>query len=650
MADVAYSDNIADDEQAPEEGLSLLELIDLPNIAAVLPDDALNSISQQAKRGYEADVQSNIEWNAKIEVAIKLASQVAEEKTYPWPRASNIKYPLITTAAIQFAANAYPAIVDSRGVVKGKVIGKMTPEKQDRADRVGRHMTWQLMEEMEEWEGDTDSLLHILPITGCAYRKSYFDPVRKRLCSELISPEKLVKNYYTELRSCPRYTEEQTYYPFEITERVRLDIWRDIEFGQAPSEVGDESAPHVFLEHYCRYDLDGDGYPEPYIVTLHKETWEIVRIVAQFDRSSISLNDGGEVTRISPIEYHTEYLFMPSPDGGKRGWGFGLLMGPMNEAINSTLNMMMDAGHLQNTGGGFIGGGMEIASGPIRLKPGEYKRLKIPGGQIRENIVPLNFSGPSPVLFNLLGLLIDAAQDISSVKDVLTGDVDRNQPVGTTLALIERGMKVFSAIYKRIHRSLKAEFKILYRLNGIYLNPQEYFTVLDEEKAIAQQDYLAGDADVVPVSDPTIVTDMQRLGRAELLIQMKDDPAMNGLEIRKRYLEAAGIDDIDSLFNESPPEDPAKMIKVAELELDRIDLNLRAMKTMAEIAKMETESIKNLADAEATEAGNQLGDYRAQLGEIKDLIEIRNMMNEDRGNAGVAGPPDNPQGAGIPQG
>lgn len=632
------------DTEAPEEGLSLSQIIHHPNIAEVLPDETLSAIEQHVKRGYEADKLSNAEWEKKIDDAMKLATQVAEKKTYPWPDAANIKYPIITVAAIQFASNAYPAIVEGRGIVKGALIGKPTPEKQARADRVGQHMSWQLSEQMEEWEGDTDSLLHVLPIVGCAYRKMYFDPMKGRNCSVLVMADKLVKDYNTELDQCQRYTEEQHFYPHEIMERVRGGVWRDVELGPAQSEHNDDQAPHKFLEHYCRYDLDGDGYPEPYIVTQHKETGKIVRMVARFDERSIKTNQRGEVVKIDPIQYHTEYFFMPAPDGGKRGWGFGLLIGPLNEAINSTLNLIIDSGHLANTGGGFIGGGMNIPSGNLRFRPGEWKRLKDTGGIIRDNIVPLNIPGPSAVLFNLLGFLVDAAQDISTAKDSITGDSNRNQPVGTTLALIERGLKVFSAIYKRVHRALKKEFKLLYRLNGIYLNPEEYFTVLDQQQAIAQQDYLMDDLDVVPVSDPTVVTDMQRMMRAEAILPFANDPGMNGAEIKRRYLEALGIDDIEGLINPNPQPGPEASEKIARLELDRLKLMVTAAEVEAKITKLMADATKSLADAEATEAGTQMQLYMSQLQEIRELVDVGRGIRELEATSNNANGPEVPGG------
>ena len=626
-----------------KDSFTIEEIIQLDNIADILPDTVLGKIEQQVKRGFDADYQSNDEWFKKIEEAMKLASQISETKTYPFDKASNIKYPIITTAAIQFAANAYPAIVDEQAIVKGKVIGKTSDEKRQRAERVGQHMSYQLSEQMEEWDGDTDSLLHILPIVGCAYRKMYFDPMKGRNCSVLVPADKLIKDYHTELANCQRYTEIQSFYPHEIKTRFLSELWKEVELGTGDAESEDEDAPHIFYEHYCRYDLDDDGYPEPYIVTQHKETGKIVRMVARFDDRSIKYK-GSQICLIEEINYHTEYFFMPSPDGGKRGWGFGLLLGPLNEAINTTLNQMIDAAHFANLGGGFIGGGVKIQSGNLRFKPGEWKRLQDMGGVIRDNIVPLNMPGPSAVLFNLLGFLVDAAQDISSVKDFMTGDSNRNQPVGTTLALIERGMKVFSAIYKRVHRSLKKEFKLLYRLNSIYLNPEEYFNVLDQEVAISQQDYMMDDMDVVPVSDPNVVTDTQKVMRAEALMQFAQDPEMNGMEIKKRYLEAIGITEIESLMAEQKATDPNVTLQLAKMELEKMKFHLNASEIEAKIRKMAAETIKALADAEGVEAGTQMQTYLTQLEELKGLIDV------GRGIRELEGQPDNPQSAEVPGG
>lgn len=636
--------------------LKILQLVQSNNIAMDLDDDLLAKIGDRVKREYEIDESSRSDWKKRTEDAMKLAMQVAEEKSYPWPKAANVKYPAVTTAAIQFNARAYPAIVDGQKVVKGNVVGfDPQGEKKQKADRVSKHMSWQLTEQMTEWEEDTDKLLLILPIVGCCFRKSYFDHVLKRNCSDMVTADNLVVNYNTKsLGRAPRVTQIFELYPYEITERMRSGVYKEVELGIAQDADGDDDHPHTFLEQHRRWDLDEDGYPEPYVVTIHKETTKVVRIVACYDVEDIELTPDGKVAKVTPTEYFTKYGFIPSPDGGFYDIGFGILLGPIGEAINTSLNVMLDAGHLQNVGGGFIGKGLKLKSGPIRMKAGEYMPIDSPGSSIRENIVPLTFPGPSPVLFQLLGLLIEAARDISATKDVLSGEQQQaNVPATTTLALIEQGLKVFSAIYKRIHRSLKQELTKLYKLNGRYMQPEEYFRVLDTMERVALQDYQGNDFDVVPVSDPTVVTEAQRMGRAQALLPFAGDPMCDGQEIKRRYFEAIGVEGIDNLWAKQPPAPDPKMVKIMEeLKNQREEIRAKVDKMRAEIDNIDADSILKIAQAESAEAGRQLEQYLSQFNVVKQSIEtLNNVLTSDRDRmAGMEGEPSDPGVPQVPQG
>ena len=592
----------------------LIANIKSSNLAKDMDDTELARIGQKVVEEYEIDLNSRkaAKWDERNKSAMDLALQVKEAKSYPWPNAANVKYPLLTTAAIQFAARAYPAIVDGATVVRGKVQGKPNDQKQQRADRIGRHMSWQLLEEMDGWEEDTDRLLHMLPITGCVFRKTWFDPIKGHNCSELIPPDKFVVNYCAkDIETVPRGTQVCEYYPHEIEAKFRGGTWLRQELGEAQDAGNDEQAPHTFLEQHRLLDLDEDKYPEPYIVTVHKETMKVVRIVARYDEDGVYANDRGEVTCIKPVRYFTKYGFIPSPDGSFYDIGFGQLLNALNETINSTLNQLLDAGHLANTQGGFIGSGVSIKSGRLRFEPGEWKKAEVAGGALKENIVPLPVGKPSAVLFNLLGMLVEAARDITATKDILTGETQQtNQPVGTTLAMIEQGLKVFTAIYKRIHRSLRQELACLYRLNRLYLPQEQYFAFQDQPEAVSQQDY-ADDIDVLPVSDPTTVSDMQKLGRAQYLGQFLGK-GLDDMKIVERMLEAASVPDIEELMPKGPPPTPPELlIEQKKLKQDdqRIALEDRKVKLLEANAKAGNtgkyaSALASLAGIGATPEGN----------------------------------------------
>jgi chaperonin GroES len=650
------------EDQGPQR-LRVLDMMQMPNVAVHLSAEKLGNIGSRVVREYGIDKTSRADWEKNAKAAMDLALQVVEEKSYPWPKAANVKYPLMTTAAIQFAARAYPAIVSGRDVVKGKVIGE-DPQglKKARADRIARHMSYQLLDEMKEWEEDTDKLLHILPIVGCVFRKSYYDRAHGRNCSEMVHPDKMVVNYHAKsLDTAARVTQEFDLYPHEITERIRSGLYLEFSPGLSNKTDGDEDAPHLFLEQHRLLDLDEDDYPEPYCVTVHRDTSKVVRIVARYDEEGVFLNEKHEVAKIDPVSYFTKYGFIPAPDGSFYDVGFGHLLNPINEAVNTTLNQLLDAGHLANTGGGFIGKGLRMKGGAVRFAPGEYKPVDVAGQTVRDSIVPLQFPGPSPVLFQLLGLLIDAGKEVASVKDVLTGDTNgRAQTATTTLALIEQGLKVFTAIYKRVHRALKQELAKLYRLNRIYLPPQQYFTVLDQPEAVAQEDYADKDVDVIPVSDPTVVSDMQRLGRAQFLMELaKENPSLNGEEVTRRVLEAAQIEDVDKLISKQQPGPDPKMLEtIHRIAIDKAKLETAEATAAANIQKTLADALLALTQAEAAAVGTDISVIAQQLEAIKAQFDMRQQASEagDEGAAdggavpGVEGAAGNPAGAAIPAG
>lgn len=636
------------------------------NIAGDLPEDRLNKIGAEVVRGYDLDKASRADWEKQTKTAMDLAMQVTEEKSWPWPKAANVKYPLITTAAIQFSARAYPAIVKGADVVKGEVTGPDPDgQKKKRAERIGRHMSYQLLNQMEEWDEETDKLLLRMAIVGCEFRKTYFDRSLGRNCSELCAAKHVVYNHAVPFRKLRRITHELFLFKNDVVERIRGGLFEDIELGLPDGEDNDEDGHFDFLEQHCWYDLDDDGYKEPYIVTVRKESSEVVRIVARYDEDGIFLNDKHEVSKIMPVGYFTKFPFMPNPDGGSYDVGLGILMNPINETVNTVLNQLLDAGTLANTGGGFIGSGLRMKSGKVTLAAGEYKPVDNKGGSIRDNIYHMEFPGPSPVLFQLLGMLIEAGKDISSVKDILTGDQQVNQTATTTLALIEQGQKVFSAIYKRVHRSLKEEFKKLYRLNKLYMQPEEYYRYQDKMEPILLQDYQGDDTDVAPVSDPNLVSDAQQLQQAEALQTLKGDPFINQMEIRRRYLTAIKVENIDTLLLKeptAPPEDPRAKKIAADIEAQHVETTASAEKSMAEtrllaVKATETEAsaILKLAQAEAQELGNQMQMYMGQFqGMMAQFEGMMNARTNDQGSvSGVEGQPANqavpPVPAGLPQ-
>ena len=638
----------AEEEERPSvpPQVFLQAILGMGNIAEHLDDNRLGEIAEDVLRDYQTDSESMKPWREKMQSGIDLAKLMKKDKTHPWEGAANVRYPLVTTAALQFNARAYPAIVPSEDVVRAKVWGRdANGAKAARGDRVAAHMSWQFTCQIEEWEEETDKLLTMLPIVGTVIRKVWFDPVEGRpRCRVIPSGAFIVNDAVRMLSEAPRATEELPLFPAEIETRKRSGSFRDIEYVEDDGE--DSHKSQMFLEQHCRLDLDDDDYPEPYIVTIHKETKKVARIVADFDAEDVVMS-GDKVVQIRRGSYFVPYHFLPSMDGGFHGTGLGLLLGDISETVNTLINMMLDAGQLAALGGGFIGSEFRIKGGSSKMRPGEWRQVAARGGDVRAAMVPMTYPGADATLFQLLGLLIEAGKDVASVKDVLTGETGgRNMTATTTLALIEQGMQVFTAAYKRIFRSLKQEYKLLAKINAATVSPEEYNDFHDEVDQQGQpvmldpaQDYGAADMDIVPVADPRSVTKMQEAAKAELLMQLASQGLVNPAEAGRRALEAASISNVDELLPQpNPMQQHMEQLGVAGAEADVTLKMVGIEKALAEIQKLKSEAVKNISDAAATEHSARLDEMQTRLEAARDGLS--NILRSGLG--GMAPAPGQP--------
>ncbi len=663
-----------DKKRAPALAKTLARLAEFEqsdNIAEILLDDEdgqqdLDEIGYEVEHKYKIDKQSREEWEKSANRAMDLALQVRQPKNYPFEGAANIKYPLITVAALQFGARAYPAIVDGQRIVKAQIVGaddgipqinpdtkepmvdplsgepvwaKPPGEKRAKADRVSRHMSYQLLNEMTEWEEDTDVLLHHIPIIGCAFRKVYRSGELNRNKSEMVPAINLVVNQKVRsLDEAPAVTHEIFLYPHEIENKKRAGEYLDIDLGNAAPVEGadgsDEDAPHMFLEQHRYLDLDEDGYREPYIVTVHKDSCKVVRIVANYDIEKIRDN-GKRIVFIPKEQYFVKYPFIPDPKGGFYDIGFGKLLESLGETIDTTINQMLDAGHIQNAGGGLIGTGVRLKKNKLMMSPGMYHQVEV-SGDIRSQVFPFQHQGPSTVLFQLLGLMIEAARDITATKDILTGDTGgKTQTATTTLALIEQGLKVFTAIYKRIFRAMKDEFKLLFELNAKFIDEKQYFTFNDEQEVVESNDYDIGAMDICPVADPSMVTDMQRQAQSQLLLQVAEHPALgplqDGTEVLRRVYDAARIPEFEKLIKKQDPK-AAQMQEVAAVtEIDKVASE--AERNRAAAQKDQATTAKTVTETQLMPAELQLEAHRQDMEDAhRDMDREKDVVNaaEDR--------------------
>lgn len=371
-----------------ETKLSIRNLIESPNIANDLKQEDLDRIGHYAMEGFNADLQSRVQWEERMRDALKLALQLREVKTFPWQNCSNIKFPLITVAAIAFHSRVYPALIQQPDIVHACVYGD-DPDGHlnDAGQLISQHMSWQIFSEDEFWEEEQDKLFLVEAILGCAFKKSYFDRSLGRNNSELVLPSDLVVNYWAKnLATAARVTHIRYVSQNEIIEKERQGLYVECKEGygtsQRPELLGplamvrdqtqgttpdtsDQEQPVILLEQ-CRWmDLDQDGYKEPYVVTLRHDSNKVLRIRAAYFETSVKYNSKRQVERIAAEEAYTKYEFIPSPDGGFYSLGFGTLLGPLNKSIDTSINQMIDAGTMKNAGGGFLGRG-------LRVKGGEY--------------------------------------------------------------------------------------------------------------------------------------------------------------------------------------------------------------------------------------------------------------------------------------
>ena len=663
--------------------MKIEELLRSPNIAEMMDDEELSSLGQVMMNDINLDLNSRIEWEERNERANKLALQVVEKKTFPWPGASNVKFPLITIAAMQYHSRAYPALISNNEVVKCKVYGKDNDgEMHKRADRVSRHMTYQVMEEDEGWEENTDKTLLVQAISGTAIKKSYFDPVKGHNVSELVLPNDFVVNYYTKsIPESPRVSHRILLSSNDLHERQVRGLFLKIDDEPPPTTpnqsmltnaredaqgvrmpTGDPDTPYEFFETHFWHDFDEDGYKEPYIAYIRRDTSKIYRIVARYFEDSIEYHNG-EIIRIKPEQYFTKYGFVPSPDGGFYDLGYGVLLGPTNDSVNTIVNQLIDAGTMSVTGGGFLGRGVKIKGGDYTFKPHEWKRVDSTGDDLRANIFPLPIREPNQVSYQLLQLLINYGERIAGATDIMTGvSPGQNTPAETSRNTVEQGMKVFNGIYKRTWRAMKEEFQKLYRLNQLYLPSEPVEFEYNSELSFVLPDDYAMDMKLVkPAADPNVVSDSQRQMQAQAVLQLATSTGgFNMYEVQKRYLDALKVSAIDQILPDPKGPNaikpgPSEKMQIEKMKNDERQMNhqlrfkLGIAKLMqeaelqqAKITELQAKAVLELEQADGVKSGHaiamleaQIGAKRAHVDGIIKSIEMMQNLEKEASNDGA---------------
>lgn len=630
-----------------------------PNLCDKFSEKDLSTIGGMVYEGYMYDKASRHSWEQRVQAALDLALQLQEDKTSPWPGAANVKFPLVTIAALQWHARAYPALVPSNQVVQMRVVGSDPDGKRtQKALRIGSFMSYQLMEESTEWEAEHDRLLLSIPIVGCAFKKTYRDGTRGENRSEMVAARDLYINYWAKsVEDCPRKTHRIPMQKNEMYSRMAGGIYRDcreegwytsgaemlndgarenIRTGMQPINH-DDTMPFWVLEQHVRLDLDGDGYDEPYIVIIDEASQTTLRIVTAFDYEDIQFIKK-EIVEIPATEYFTKYGFIPSPDGGIYDIGYGLILGPLNETASSIVNQIIDAATMQIRSGGFLGRGAKIKGGNQNFNPFQWNPVDSTGDDLQKSIVPLPVRDISPTLFNLLNLVIDYTNRITGATDIMVGEnPGQNTPAQTSQTMVAQGEKISADIFKRTWRSMKQEFQKLYRLNKRHL-PAEELEFGEKAGVIAQGDFNDPDKFICPAADPNLVSDSAATQQAMMLLSRVPTGGYDADAVEIRFLQAARIKDWQQVFmgRQKIPPPPNPKIAVEQLKQDghgkRDQAKLKQMliTSMADNAKEQAEI--TLLEAQAEQIVHAIGAdaAAADIDRFEMLLNAANDMHKTR--------------------
>ena len=546
------------------------------NLAEMLDEGYLGEISSDLRASYEEDMESRSDWEETYTKGLDQLGVKYEERTQPFEGASGVTHPLIAESVTQFQAQAYKELLPSGGPVKTQVIGVQDQMREEQAGRVKDFMNYQIMEVMEEFDPDMDQLLFYLPLSGSTFKKVYFDEARQRAVSKFVPAQDLVVPYAaSDLATASRVTHVLRMDANEIRKMQIAGFYRDIDISASEDEADEVRQKvdeiqgvsrtysddiYTILEMHVDLDLEGfedmsptgeaTGIALPYIVTIDEGSGEVLAIRRNFEEGS---------NLAKKQQYFVHYKFMP----GLGFYGFGLIhmIGGLGRAATSILRQLIDAGTLANLPAGFKARGVRVRNDDEPLQPGEWRDIDAPGGDIKSSIIPLPYKEPSGTLAQLLAALVEGGRRFVSLADQQTADANGQAPVGTTVALLERGMKVMSAIHKRLHYSQKQEFRVLARIFKDNL-PQEYpYDVEGGNRMIMSEDF-DDRIDVIPVSDPNIFSMAQRVTLAQTQLQLaQSNPQMHNLQAAyRRMYQALEVQNIDEILPPPPqpqPLDPA---------------------------------------------------------------------------------------------
>jgi hypothetical protein len=566
-------------ELPPEDGEEVTEEPEqdfYANIAETIDDKALSQLASDLISEYQSDKESRKEWEDTYTNGLDLLGFKYKSTTQPFKGASNVTHPLLSEAVTQFQAQAYKELLPSDGPVKTRIVGLQNETVEAQAERVKDFMNYQIMEKMEEYTPEFDQLLFYLPLAGSAFKKIYYDALLERAVSKFIPAEDLVVPYFaTDLKDAPRITHVLKQSENDLLKKMATGFYKEVElmkpekkdnkikdkYNELEGVKAVETNDYIYSVLEMHVDLDLSDYIAeneedkinikiPYIVTIEESTRKILSIYRNYKEGD---------AKFTRKEYFSHFKFLP----GLGFYGFGLIhmIGGLSRTATTALRQLLDAGTLSNLPAGFKSRGMRIRDDDQPIQPGEFRDVDAPGGNIRDQFQLLPFKEPSTTLFNLLGFCVDAGRRFASIADQQVGDGNQAAAVGTTIALLERGSRVMSAIHKRCYYAMKQEFRLLSSVIAEYLPPEYPYAVYGAERVIKVQDF-DDRVDILPVADPNIFSMSQRVTLAQTQLQIaQSNPQLHNLhEAYRRVYEALGTKEIPQILKPDPkpfPKDPA---------------------------------------------------------------------------------------------
>ena len=543
------------------------------NLAENVSEDELQRISSKLLGEFDDDKSSRKDWEEGFAKGLDLLGFKYDERSQPFQGASGVTHPLLAESVTQFQAHAYRELLPAKGPVDVNIVGEITIDKEGQAERVKDFMNYQITNVMQEYDPEMDQLLFHLPLSGSAFKKVYYDASLGRAVSKFIPSENLVVPYNaSDLMTAERIAHVLKMSENDLRKKQVSGFYRDIDLspGQSDEDPVQEKMDKLegvqkteddyefnLIEFHAECDIEGfedkdqNGEPTgiklPYIITIDENSREVLSIYRNFKP-----ND----PKKEKVSFFVHFKFLP----GLGFYGFGLIhmLGGLSRTATSALRQLIDAGTLSNLPAGFKARGLRIRDDDSPIQPGEFRDVDAPSGSIREGLMPLPYKGPDQTLFQLLGFVVQSGREFASIADQKIGDGSQSNPVGTTMALLERGSRVMSSIHKRLHYAQHIEFKILARVFSEYLPPSYPYSVRGGDRNIKVLDF-DDRVDVVPISDPNIFSMTQRISLAQTQLQLaQSNPEIHSLyEAYKRMYMALGVDAIDSIL--PPPKQPAPL-------------------------------------------------------------------------------------------